>query len=52
MFIYIANYQKERMFSAEEVEYIAKEAYSIGRIGELIGDFNKWLFRQFEKPKP
>lgn len=46
-----ANYQKEKMFSAEEVEYIAKEAYSIGRIGELIGDFNKW-FRQFEKPKP
>lgn len=51
LFIEGANYQKDKMFSVEEVEYIAKEAYSIGRIGELIGDFNKW-FRQFEKPKP
>ena len=44
-------YQKqisERMYSEEEVERIARDAYEMGRKNILIGVFNKW-FEQFKK---
>jgi hypothetical protein len=47
-FIDGANWQKERMYSEEEVETIAKDAYTMGRNNLLIGVFNKW-FEQFKK---
>jgi hypothetical protein len=40
--------QQERMYSEEEVNTIAKDAYIIGRNNILIGGFNKW-FEQFKK---
>jgi hypothetical protein len=40
--------QMERMYSEEEVEVIAKDAYAMGRNNILIGVFNKW-FEQFKK---
>jgi hypothetical protein len=40
--------QQERMYSEEEVETIAKDAYTMGRNNILIGVFNKW-FEQFKK---
>ena len=40
--------QQERMYSEEEVETIAKDAYTMGRYNILIGVFNKW-FEQFKK---
>ena len=47
-FIEGAKYQAERMYSEEEVEQIAKDAYEMGRKNLLIGVFNKW-FEQFKK---
>lgn len=38
---------KQKMYSEEEVETIAKDAYAMGRKGLLIGVFNKW-FEQFK----
>jgi hypothetical protein len=35
-------------YSEEEVEKIAKDAYTMGRNNILIGVFNKW-FEQFKK---
>jgi len=46
-FIEGAKWQQERMYSEEEVETIAKDAYAMGRKGLLIGVFNKW-FEQFK----
>ena len=43
-----AKWQQERMYSEEEVETIAKDAYTMGRNNLLIGVFNKW-FKQFKK---
>jgi hypothetical protein len=43
-----AKWQAERMYSEEEVEKIAKDAYEMGRKNILIGVFNKW-FKQFKK---
>lgn len=43
-----AKCQAERMYSEEEVEKIAKDAYEMGRKNILIGVFNKW-FEQFKK---
>ena len=43
-----AKWQQERMYSEEEVETIAKDAYTMGRNNILIGVFNKW-FEQFKK---
>jgi hypothetical protein len=40
--------QDKRMYSEEEVEVIAKDAYIMGRNNILIGVFNKW-FEQFKK---
>ncbi len=40
--------ESERMYSEEEVEKIAKDAYAMGRNNILIGVFNKW-FGQFKK---
>jgi hypothetical protein len=40
--------QIEKMYSEEEVEVIAKDAYAMGRNNILIGVFNKW-FEQFKK---
>ena len=48
MFIKGAKWQQERMYSEEEVEQIAKDAYAMGRNSILIGVFNKW-FEQFKK---
>jgi hypothetical protein len=48
MFLEGTNWQKERMYSEEEVEVIAKDAYAMGRNNILIGVFNKW-FEQFKK---
>jgi hypothetical protein len=42
------KWQAERMYSEEEVETIAKDAYTMGRNNLLIGVFNKW-FEQFKK---
>jgi hypothetical protein len=42
--------QIEKMYSEEEVEVIAKDAYAMGRNNILIGVFNKW-FEQFKKDK-
>jgi hypothetical protein len=39
------------MYSEEEVEKIAKDAYAMGRNNILIGVFNKW-FEQFKKQTP
>lgn len=47
-FIDGAKWQTERMYSEEEVEKIAKDAYAMGRNNILIGVFNKW-FEQFKK---
>ena len=47
-FIKGAKWQQERMYSKEEVEVIAKDAYAMGRNNILIGVFNKW-FEQFKK---
>jgi len=47
-FIEGAKWQAERMYSEEEVEKIAKDAYAMGRNNLLIGVFNKW-FEQFKK---
>ncbi len=38
----------EKMYSEEEVEIIARDAYSMGKNNILIGVFNKW-FQQFKK---
>lgn len=38
---------KQKGYSEEEVEDIAKDAYAMGRKGILIGVFNKW-FEQFK----
>jgi hypothetical protein len=40
--------QDKNNYSEEEVETIAKDAYSMGRNNILIGVFNKW-FEQFKK---
>ncbi len=45
-----AEWQAERMYSEEEIEIIAKDAYAMGRKGLLIGVFNKW-FEQLKKIK-
>jgi hypothetical protein len=42
------NEQIKRMYSEEEVETIAKDAYNMGKNNILIGVFNKW-FQQFKK---
>lgn len=47
-FIEGAKWQAERMYSEEEVEMIARDAYEMGRKNILIGVFNKW-FEQFKK---
>ena len=47
-FIKGAKWQQERMYSEEEVESIARDAYEMGRKNILIGVFNKW-FEQFKK---
>jgi hypothetical protein len=47
-FIAGAKWQAERMYSEEEVETIARDAYSMGRNNILIGVFNKW-FETFKK---
>jgi hypothetical protein len=47
-FIRGAKWQEKRMYSEEEVETIAKDAYAMGRNNILIGVFNKW-FEQFKK---
>ena len=44
----IKEWQAERMYSEEEVEMIARDAYEMGRKNILIGVFNKW-FEQFKK---
>jgi hypothetical protein len=41
MFIKGAKWQAERMYSEEEVEKIAKDAYTMGGNNILIGVFNK-----------
>jgi hypothetical protein len=46
-FIAGAKWQAERMYSEEEVEMIARDAYEMGRKNILIGVFNKW-FEQFK----
>ena len=38
----------KKMYSEEEVEIIARDAYSMGKNNILIGVFNKW-FQQFKK---
>ena len=43
-----AKTEFDRMYSEEEVEKIAKDAYAMGRNNILIGVFNKW-FDQFRK---
>ena len=43
----MAEWQADRMYSEEEVEKIAKDAYEMGRKNILIGVFNKW-FKQFK----
>jgi hypothetical protein len=40
--------KQERMYSEEEVEVIAKDAYTMGRNNILIGVFNRWI-KQFKK---
>ena len=40
--------QDKKMYSEEEVEVIAKDAYTMGRNNILIGIFNIW-FKQFKK---
>jgi hypothetical protein len=35
--------QDKKMYSEEEVEVIAKDAYSMGRNNILIGVFNRWF---------
>jgi hypothetical protein len=48
-FIEGAKWQQEqakKMYSEEEVEVIAKDAYSMGRNNILIGVFNRWI-KQF-----
>jgi hypothetical protein len=45
---FTTKWQQERMYSEEEVETIAKDAYTMGRNNLLIGAFNKW-FEQFKK---
>ena len=50
-FIYGAKWQQEqdkKRYSEEEVETIARDAYSMGRNNILIGVFNKW-FKQYKK---
>jgi hypothetical protein len=42
--------QDKKMYSEEEVEVIAKDAYTMGRNNILIGVFNKW-FEQFKNEK-
>jgi hypothetical protein len=42
-FIAGAKLQAERMYSEEEVETIAKDAYAMGRNNILIEVFNKWV---------
>jgi hypothetical protein len=43
-----AKWQQERMYSEEEVETIAKDAYVMGRRNVLISAFKYW-FEQFKK---
>ena len=43
-----AKWQARRMYSEEEVETIAKDAYNMGKNNILIGVFNKW-FEQYKK---
>jgi hypothetical protein len=47
-FIDGAKWQTERMYSEEEVEQIAKDAYSMGRKNILISKFNLWV-QEFKK---
>ena len=50
-FIEGAKWQQEQdknKYNSQEVEKIAKDAYSMGRNNILIGVFNKW-FDQFKK---
>jgi hypothetical protein len=47
-FIDGAKWQTERMYSEEEVEQIAKDAYSMGRKNILISKFNFWV-QEFKK---
>ena len=42
------EFKQERMYSEEEVNTIARDAYIMGRNNILIGVFNKW-FEQFKK---
>lgn len=44
-----AKWQEKMMYSEEEVETIAKDAYSMGKNNMLIGVFNKWLFELIKK---
>jgi hypothetical protein len=44
----IKQKQDKKLYSEEEVEVIAKDAYAMGRNNILIGVFNKW-FEQFKK---
>jgi hypothetical protein len=44
----IAKWQKEQMYSEEEVIDIAKQAFVLGANFGLIGTFNEW-FEQFKK---
>jgi hypothetical protein len=41
------KWKQEKMYSEEEVEMIARDAYVMGRKNILIGVFNKW-FEQFK----
>jgi hypothetical protein len=43
-----AKWQARRMYSEEEVETIAKDAYDMGKNYLLTGAFNKW-FEQYKK---
>jgi hypothetical protein len=47
-FVAGAKWQARRMYSEEEVETIAKDAYNMGKNNILIGVFNKW-FEQYKK---
>jgi len=42
------EYQQEKMYSEEEVETIAKDAYDMGKNYLLTGVFDKW-FEQYRK---
>lgn len=51
MFIHIAKWQAERMYSEEDLKEAYKSCYtplSFGKIGDLDEDFKEW-FEQFKK---